>query len=66
VPARVYDYSIRSEKEGLEGLESFFGARMKDFGDELVSVALEQSQTGIEWIVVRTFPESKLRRLASR
>ncbi len=53
---RVYDYSILSEAEGLEGLESFFEARKKDFGDRLVSVALEQSQTGIEWEVVKTFP----------
>ena len=53
---RVYDHSILSKEEGLEGLESFFEARQKDFGDELVSVALEQSQTGIEWEVVQTFP----------
>ncbi len=53
---RVYDHSILSKQEGLEGLESFFEARKKDFGDNLVSVALEKSQTGIEWEVVRTLP----------
>ncbi len=53
---RAYDYFIPTEEEGIEGLESFFGARKKDFGDRLVSVALEKSQTGIEWEVVKTFP----------
>ncbi len=52
---RVYDYFIPTEEEGIEGLESFFGARRKDFGDRLVSVALEKSLTGIEWEIVKTF-----------
>ena len=52
----MYDHSILSMQEGLEGLESFFEARKKDFGDNLVSAALEKSPTGIDWEVVKTFP----------
>ena len=52
---RVYDYFIPTEKEGIQGLESFFGARRKDFGDRLVSVALEKSLTGIGLKIVKTF-----------
>ena len=44
-----YDYSLESEEQGLEKLESFFDSRRYWFGERLRWVALEESEANEPW-----------------
>ena len=45
----LYDYSLESEEQGLEGLESFLGSRSYWFAERLRWVALEKSEPNEPW-----------------
>lgn len=44
-----YDYSLESEEQGLEGLESFLDSRRYWFAERLRWVALEKSEPNEPW-----------------
>ena len=46
---RPYNYMLESEEQGLAGLEDFLHSRRDEFGDRLLSVALQKSEADREW-----------------
>ena len=58
---RLWPIMPPSRQEGLDGLEEFLAKRKEDYGDELLPVALEESQVEtsyrnahVEWQEVKT------------
>ena len=56
----LWDFGLKSEQEGIDGLAAFLESRKKMFGDGLQWVALERTDadtsyedTAVEWVEVK-------------